>query len=131
MGYITENRKMKEKVYMIKRQESYRDDVRKEMRGGNGEILIRHIWEPETEMRANTRMFSKITIKPGCSIGEHSHGEEEEIFYVVKGTAEFSDNGKTVVLTQGDSMLTGGGSSHSVKNIGSDDVELIAMIARF
>ena len=116
---------------MIKKQESYRDDIRKEMRGGEGEILIRHIWEPETELHSKTKMFSKITIKPGCSIGEHAHNDEEEVFYVVKGTAEFSDNGKKIVLNPGDSMLTGGGASHAVKNIGTDDVELIAMIARF
>ena len=116
---------------MIKKQESYRDDIRKEMRGGEGEILIRHIWEPEAELHSRTKMFSKIIIKPGCSIGEHAHNDEEEVFYVVKGTAEFSDNGKKIVLNPGDSMLTGGGASHAVKNIGTDDVELIAMIARF
>ena len=116
---------------MIKHSDSFRQDLRKEMRGGSGEILIQHIWEPETELRSNSRMFARLIIKPGCSIGEHVHDQEEEAFYVVNGTAEYSDNGKKVILNAGDSVLTGGGESHSIRNIGTDDVILIAFIGRF
>ena len=116
---------------MLKRKDSFRNDLRKEMRGGDGEILISHIWEPESELRSKTRMFSKITIKPGCSIGEHRHDDEEEVFYVLKGVAEYYDDGKMVELHAGDSVLTGGGGSHAIRNSGEEPVELIAFIGRF
>ena len=116
---------------MIKRNGSFRRDLRQEMRGGDGEILIQHIWEPGTELRSNTRMFAKLTINPGCSIGKHVHDQEEEIFYILSGTAEFSDNGTPVVLNPGDSARTGGGEAHSIRNIGTEPVELIAFIGRF
>jgi len=116
---------------MIKRNGSYRQDIRKEMRGGDGEILIQHIWEPEKELRSNTRMFAKLTVNPGCSIGTHSHDQEEEIFYILSGKAEFSDNGTVVTLAPGDTARTGGGESHSIRNIGTDPLELIAFIGRF
>lgn len=116
---------------MLKRKDSFRQDLRREMRGGNGEILIQHIWEPETELRSGTRMFARLTIAPGCSIGEHMHNDEEEVFYILSGTAGYSDNGKDVILNAGDSVLNGGGESHSIRNIGTGPLEIIAFISRF
>ena len=116
---------------MIKRNGSFRRDLRKAMRGGDGEILIQHIWEPETELRSNTRMFAKLTINPGCSIGSHVHDQEEEVFYILSGRAKLSDNGTPVVLNAGDSIRTGGGESHSIRNSGTEPVEVLAFIGRF
>ena len=114
---------------MIKRDGQYQIDIRKEMRGGSGEVKIEHLWMPKDEMKSHTRMCARLTLAPGCSIGFHAHDNEEEIFYLAQGEAEADDNGITVNLKTGDTILTGGGAGHAVRNIGSDDLILIAMIA--
>ena len=42
---------------MVHRQNDYRTDIRREMRGGNGEVKIEHLWE--NELNSPTRMFSR------------------------------------------------------------------------
>ena len=114
---------------MIHRQNDYRTDLRNAMRVGNGEIKIEHLWE--NELNSPIRMFSRITVEPGCSIGFHNHDNEEEVFYIISGQAEADDNGNTVILNPGDTILTGNGDGHSIKNAGNTTLVMMAVIARF
>lgn len=114
---------------MIKKNGQYQIDIRKEMRGGTGEVKIEHLWQPKEELKSKTRMCARLTLAPGCSIGFHAHDQEEEVFYLVQGNAEADDNGSTVTLAAGDTILTGGGAGHAIKNIGSNDLVIVAMIA--
>ncbi len=114
---------------MIHRQNDYRTDLRSSMRGGDGEIKIEHLWEKE--LNSPIRMFSRITVEPGCSIGFHNHDNEEEVFYIISGQAEADDNGNTVILNPGDTILTGNGDGHSIKNAGNTTLVMMAVIARF
>lgn len=101
------------------------------MRGGDGEVKIEHFWEPGTELASGARMCARLTLEPGCSIGFHEHDREEEIFVIVRGTAEIDDNGTKSVLGAGDCVLTGGGAGHAVRSLGPETLEMIAVIARF
>lgn len=116
---------------MIKRSNQFSGEIRKNARGGEGEVLFASIWKPGEEMKSNTRMYSKLVLEPGCSIGEHMHENEEELFYVLTGTAETLDNGKVEVLNPGDSSITRGGETHYLKNIGSSRLEVLAVIAKY
>ena len=114
---------------MIKRNGQYESEVRKKMRGGEGEVKIEHFWDKD-EMHANNRLFARLTLAPGSSIGFHEHNGEEEVFVVVKGRAEADDNGETVILETGDTILTGG-AGHSIKSIGDEPLELVAVISSY
>lgn len=114
---------------MVHRQNDYRQDVRDAMRGGSGSVKIEHLWEKE--LNSPTRMFSRITLEPGCSIGFHRHENEEEIFYIISGQALADDNGKEVTLYPGDTILTGNGDGHAIANSGSTPLEMLAVIIRF
>lgn len=116
---------------MIHSNSDYRTDLRTGMRGGTGEVKIEHLFEPGTELLSPTRMISRITLQPGCSIGFHTHENEEETFYIISGTAEADDNGTIAILNPGDSILTGNGSGHSIKNCGCDDLVMLAMIVKY
>lgn len=116
---------------MIKRNGEFKVDLRKEMRGGNGEVKIEHLWEPGSELKANNRLWARLTLAPACGIGFHTHDEEEEVFYIVSGSAEADDNGVPVKLGAGDTILTGGGHGHAIKNIGADDLVIIAVISNY
>lgn len=114
---------------MIIKNKSKRQEIKKNMRGGNGEIEITHIAESEI-LGENCRMFSQITVKPGDSIGEHQHVGEQEIFYFVQGNGTVIDDGKQFDIGPGDVMVTPDHSSHSVINTGDADLVFMALILK-
>ncbi|MDR0932078.1 MAG: cupin domain-containing protein [Victivallales bacterium] len=116
---------------MIRKNGEYKVEIREAMRGGDGSVKIEEFWAPEVEMRSKNRMFSRLTLNPGCSIGFHTHDNEDEIFVVIRGRAEADDNGKTVSLEPGDTILTGNGDGHAIRCVGNEPLELVAVISRY
>jgi mannose-6-phosphate isomerase-like protein (cupin superfamily) len=114
---------------MIRRNDQYRCEVREEMRGGDGKVKIEHFWDKD-ELKSNNRLFARLTLEPGSSIGSHEHTGEEEVFVVVQGRAEADDNGEIVILETGDTILTSN-ACHSIKSIGDKPLVLVAVISMF
>lgn len=114
---------------MIIKNESKRQEIKQNMRGGNGNIEITHIAGTEF-LGENCRLFSQITVKPGDSIGEHQHVGEQEIFYFVQGNGVVIDDGKQFEIGPGDVMVTPDQSSHSVINTGDKDLVFMALILK-
>ena len=114
---------------MIKRNGEFEVILKKNMRDGEGEVRIEKLWNEETELKANNRLFAKLILPPGTSIGFHKHENEEEVFVVLKGQAEMDDNGKKEILNPGDTILTADGAGHSVKSVGDTDLEMMAVIS--
>ncbi|NLN19135.1 MAG: cupin domain-containing protein [Firmicutes bacterium] len=112
---------------MLKRANEMQKEIREQMRGGKGCVEITHIFQPD-ELKGACRLLAKLTLAPGCSIGRHVHTNEEEVFYVVSGTALVDNNGTQCQLGPGDALLTGGGQYHAVENAGSDDLVIMAII---
>ena len=116
---------------MIKRSAEMTDNVKVNMLGGDGQVAIREILL-KGEYKGNARLVGTITLEPGCSIGAHVHENEEEIFYIIKGTATYNDNGETVLLSEGDSCLCLGGQEHSIANrMTEGTVQLFAVILTY
>jgi mannose-6-phosphate isomerase-like protein (cupin superfamily) len=116
---------------MIRKQSDYRIDERPEMRGGNGTVRIEHLFEAGTELKSPTRLCARLYLEPGVSIGFHRHENEEEIFVIVKGEGEIDDNGTLRQVAAGDSVLTGNGAGHAVRNTGSETLEILAVISKY
>ena len=112
---------------MIKKSEEMRTEIRANMRGGNDEVTIVHILEKE-DMIGKARFAARMTIPPGGSIGDHSHGPDAEIYIIVSGAARIDDNGTVHTLAAGDAVFTGGGEYHSCANAGDVPLEVIALI---
>jgi len=112
---------------VIKRKGSYTVQRNENMRGGDGVVLIEHLLTPD-EMYDKGRLYAKIILEPGCSIGHHVHEGEMESYYIVSGVAETSDDGELVTVSAGDIVLTQSGEGHSVRNVGSVALEMIAQI---
>ena len=110
---------------MIFEKSGQTTEVRNEMRGGVGEIALTALCG---ELPAKMRLFTKIVVAPGSSIGEHVHEGETELFYFAKGNATVLDDGVRKSVSAGDVMSTGSGHSHSVINEGDEDVVMIAAI---
>ena len=65
-------------------------------------------------------VFRKRAFKPGSGVGHHVQ-KEDEIYYVLSGTGTMVLDGKTVDITPGTAVLTRPGSSHSLKQTGTED----------
>lgn len=115
---------------MIKRDGGYSSETRSAMRGGEGEVFIERLWEPGVEMKSGNRLFARMRLDPGASVGFHRHEGEEEVFYILRGEVEADDDGEIVRLKAGDTILTGGGAGHSVKSVGDEPLEMIAVISK-
>lgn len=115
---------------MIKTTGSMRMDKKDNMRGGNGTVLIQHVFE-QSDLRGHARLVGKITIEPGNSIGLHEHIEEEEIYYIMSGKGKVVDGGKESIVGPGDAVLTGGGNSHSIENISDAPLEFFAIVLTY
>lgn len=100
---------------MIKRNENMTESVKVNMRGGDGQVLIREVFD-KGEYKGASRLIAEIVLEPGCSIGGHVHENEEEIFYIMEGTATYDDNGNTEILHKGDSCVCLSGEHHSIAN---------------
>ena len=115
---------------MYRKSEDRKKEIRHEMRGGKGDVTLLHSFSAD-ELSSPTRVCAEIDIEPGCSIGVHVHDAEEEIFYIIEGTAKADDNGEEVELRPGDSLLTGGGRCHGIENIGNSTLRLFAVVVKF
>jgi len=112
---------------MIKKAEQMVKEIKEQMRGGKGSVELTHVFMKD-ELKGKSRLFAKITLNPGCSIGPHQHVDEEEIFYILEGKALVDDDGVKREVAPGDAVLTGGGATHSIENIGDKPLVLMAVI---
>ena len=112
---------------MIRRARECEKELREHMRDGDGTVEILNLATPE-ELNDKGRLFAKITLHTGCSIGYHVHEKDTELFYILKGEASYSDNGETKIISAGDVTVCPAGTGHSIANRSGSDVELIAVI---
>ena len=74
----------------------------------------------------------KITIegklKPGCSIGLHTHNTSSEIIYVLSGKGKVVNLDVTERVGPGDCHYCKKGESHTFINDGDEDVEFFAVV---
>ncbi len=106
--------------------DNYISDIRKSMRGGDGEVIIDHI--TKDSLPQNSRMLARITLNKGCSIGYHVHENETEVFYFVSGNGTVDDNGTVISVKAGDCVITSNGFGHSVRNDNDEPLVIFATI---
>lgn len=111
---------------MITRKSQIRRDE-SNLKGGNGLVKREFIVEGDA-LRGKAKLFSKITIPVGNSIGMHDHVEDFEIYYILKGKGKVLDNGQFNEVNEGDVIYTADGNEHYIENIGNEDLEFIAVV---
>ena len=113
---------------MIRKANECKVEYREHMRDGDGTVQITNLIASNEELYNKGRMFGVITLNPGCSIGTHTHTGDSELFYILKGTAEYNDNGTIVEVSAGDVTICPEGTSHGIANKTDEVVELVAVI---
>ncbi|OGX14500.1 MAG: hypothetical protein A2351_04510 [Omnitrophica bacterium RIFOXYB12_FULL_50_7] len=115
---------------MLKKKIDQEIEKREAMRGGTGEITVRHYLKPD-EIKARTRLCAELILPPGASIGPHDHVDEDEIYIIQQGQGLMTDGGKEFQVATGDAILTGQGASHSIKNTGAENLIVTAVIIKY
>lgn len=64
-------------------------------------------------------------IEPGSTIGEHTHIDSEEVYFLISGIGVMIMDGKQSPFLPGDVSLVKVGHSHGLMNTGNDVMRLI------
>jgi len=68
--------------------------------------------------------FRRRVLRDGASIGLHAHGRDE-VYYVLSGRGELVLDGKVHVLVPGTAVLTRDGSTHTLRQIGTEALAIL------
>ena len=98
------------------------------IREGIGEVEMHKIANGADELYGKGRLFNRMILAPGNSIGEHVHEGDNEIFYFLAGTGTYNDNGTIVEVAAGDTAICNEGELHGLVNTGDVPLEFIALI---
>ena len=75
------------------------------------------------------RMYAKVVLQPGSTIGWHQHIHETEPYYILSGEGTFIDNDKSkTTVHAGDICTIEPGQWHSMENNGQEDLVFMALI---
>jgi len=98
------------------------DTVLEHFNGGEGQFIAKMFND-------GTNKILRGLLKPGCSIGMHTHTGTSEVIYVLSGTGTMylSDGGKET-LTAGDCHYCPEGSGHSFVNESNADLTFCAVV---
>lgn len=95
--------------------------------GGKGTIHIERLL-PANDLKEQAKMFARITVDVGASIGFHTHTEDRESYFILQGKALYHDNGTCVELEAGACTMTSDGKGHAIENIGDEPLVFMALI---
>lgn len=112
---------------MIKRANEYSVEEIEGLKGGKGYVTVINFFEKE-DFLGKGRLYGKSIIKPGNSIGYHTHEGDQEAYYILKGRALYNQNGKDYVLNPGDLAICKEGEAHSIEADEGEDLEYIMLI---
>ena len=76
-----------------------------------------------------TLVFRKRAFKPGSAIGYHLQ-HEDEIYYVLSGRGMMTVDDKSFEIGPGAAVLTRPGSSHGLKQVGTEDLVILINYAQ-
>ncbi len=103
--------------------------VHRNKAGGEGHVDIEPLLN-DAQKNGTTKLFARVSIPRGSSLGYHEHHGETESYYILSGVGEYNDNGKTVKVKAGDVTHTPDGCGHGIVNIGDTDLIFIAFIQK-
>ncbi len=74
----------------------------------------------KSAFKSPLRFIYYTEMPAGTSIGEHQHGDDNEVYVILGGTGEYTSNGETVDVKEGDVLVNEPFASHALKNTGKD-----------
>lgn len=100
--------------------------------GGKGKAIRYVIVQPE-ELNGHGRLYARIVLMPGSSVGWHQHVNDTEPYYILRGEGDFiegdSENDRKVTRVHaGEVCVIRVGQWHSLENNSDGELEFMALI---
>lgn len=96
--------------------------------GGEGKVWVTRNVTVGDQL-SGLKMFAKVAVDSGASIGYHDHPNDAEGYYIVSGKGVFLDHGHVERNVQaGDFCFITKGQGHGIQNTGGTILELIAVV---
>lgn len=97
------------------------------------ETIVPNFFGGEKEFRGKIHSDSNnkiimATLIPGASIGMHTHTKNSEIIYILSGKGKVFDGTNTEELEAGDVTYCPQGCSHTLINVGEEELKFFAVI---
>lgn len=91
--------------------------------GGKGALQKCRMWD-QSDFETGLQYMDYVTLKPNESIGIHTHGEDEEIYVILKGYGNLYSNGQNLKVKPGDVIVNSFHDMHGLENNSDTDMEL-------
>ena len=104
------------------------DEIKSEsvdMYGSTG-TTIQWLWGKDD--RVPNFALRKFVVKPGGSIGSHSHSEEHEIFILSGKGSVYDDLGNEFHVKESDTIFVAPNEVHAYTNTGTEDLQFLCII---
>ena len=112
---------------MVNKADSMQTVIKAQLRGGNGDAELTHLFDAQ-DIAGKAKMCARIVLQPGCSIGEHTHDDDGEMYIILSGKGMVNDNGTPKEMQAGDAMWTTNGEAHSIINHGNEPLVMLAIV---
>lgn len=101
--------------------------------GGKGKAIMYHI-VPKEELNGHGRLYARVILKPGSSVGWHQHVHDTEPYYILSGEGDFyegtSEDGERIKthVKAGEVCVINVGQWHCIENSSDQELEILALI---
>lgn len=91
---------------------------------GQGPFSLFEIWAG-ADFKSNIDFFDRIIIPPNSTVGIHKHGDNEEIYIVLRGGSTMIINGKETRVEKGDMILNPSFGEHGLINNSGEEIDIL------
>lgn len=102
--------------------------IKEAVQGGKGKVEVYPILKNDEEMYSKGRVYSKFVLPKGSEVGVHTHTGDFESYYILSGKGKYFINDQWVDVCPGDSLYTGEGERHGIKNESDEPLVFIGLI---
>lgn len=101
--------------------------------GGKGTAHMYHVLSKE-ELNGHGRLYARVVLEPGASVGWHQHIRDTEPYYILRGEGDFfeGDTGdgerRMTKVHAGQVCMIEVGQWHSIENNSGEELEIMALI---
>jgi len=97
--------------------------------GGKG-LFRRWAHYSEADGVAPFTVAAETEMEPGSHAGLHTQPDQHELLYILSGAGEFSINGETLEVKQGDALMAPAGANFALANPGREWLRYLAVKCR-
>lgn len=86
--------------------------------------FIRELMHPDQHASEN-QSLAEAVVPPGVITKLHKHGQSEELYFIIQGTAEMTLGDDIFTVAEGDTICIAPETPHCIKNTGTTDLKIL------